>query len=82
METLDAIRQLNRIQDIPHEGPMCDLLWSDPDETVKGWGVNPRGAGWVFGTEISDKFLHTNKLKMICRAHQLVMDVRKNNYCG
>lgn len=33
---------------MPHEGPMCDLLWSDPDERV-GWGVSIRGAGYTFG---------------------------------
>ena len=25
---------------------MCDLLWSDPDD-IQGWGVSPRGAGYV-----------------------------------
>ena len=29
--TLDDIRKLDRFQESPHEGPMCDLLWSDPD---------------------------------------------------
>lgn len=32
---------------VPHEGPMCDLLWSDPDERC-GWGMSPRGAGYVW----------------------------------
>lgn len=31
LDTLDNIRQLDRVQEIPQEGPMCDLLWSDPD---------------------------------------------------
>ena len=22
---------IDRRQEVPHEGPMCDLLWSDPD---------------------------------------------------
>jgi len=32
IDTLDHIRQLDRVQEVPHEGPMCDLLWSDPDD--------------------------------------------------
>ena len=42
---------------------------------IIGWSISPRGAGWNFGADITEKFLHTNKLSMICRAHQLVMDV-------
>ena len=37
---------LDRVQEVPHEGPMCDLLWSDPDERC-GWGISPRGAGYA-----------------------------------
>ena len=29
LDNLDGIRQLDRIQEVPHEGAMCDLLWSD-----------------------------------------------------
>jgi serine/threonine-protein phosphatase 2A catalytic subunit len=58
---------------VPHEGPMCDLLWSDPDDR-SGWGISPRGAGYTFGQDISESFTHTNQLKLIARAHQLVMD--------
>ena len=54
---------------------MCDLLWSDPDDTKSGWGVSPRGAGWTWGPDITEKFIHTNKLNLVARAHQLVMDV-------
>ena len=73
VDTLDHIRQLDRIQEVPHEGPMCDLLWSDPDNRC-GWGISPRGAGYTFGQDISEQFNHTNGLKLIARAHQLVMD--------
>merc|ERR1719447_1175753 len=31
IDTLDHIMGLDRVQEVPHEGPMCDLLWSDPD---------------------------------------------------
>jgi diadenosine tetraphosphatase ApaH/serine/threonine PP2A family protein phosphatase len=33
VETVDMIRLLDRKQEVPHEGAMCDLLWSDPDGT-------------------------------------------------
>ena len=52
LETLDLIRQLDRVQEVPHEGPMCDLLWSDPDDR-SGWSISPRGAGYTFGEDIS-----------------------------
>lgn len=41
--TLDAIRAIDRKQEVPHEGAMCDLLWSDPEQDVEGWGLSPRG---------------------------------------
>ncbi|CAA2968836.1 serine threonine- phosphatase PP2A-2 catalytic subunit-like [Olea europaea subsp. europaea] len=73
LDTLDNIRALDRIQEVPHEGPMCDLLWSDPDDRC-GWGISPRGAGYTFGQDIAAQFNHTNGLTLISRAHQLVMD--------
>lgn len=73
IDTLDQIKQLDRVQEVPHEGPMCDLLWSDPDDRC-GWGISPRGAGYTFGQDISEQFNHTNNLKLIARAHQLVMN--------
>lgn len=36
IETLDQIRTLERVQEIPHEGPICDLMWSDPEERYSG----------------------------------------------
>nr|GMD13123.1 serine/threonine-protein phosphatase PP2A catalytic subunit [Ipomoea batatas] len=47
VETLDNIRNFDRVQEVPHEGAMCDLLWSDPDDRC-GWGISPRGAGYTF----------------------------------
>jgi len=60
-------------EQVPHEGPMCDLLWSDPDDRC-GWGISPRGAGYTFGQDIASQFNHTNGLTLISRAHQLVME--------
>jgi len=70
---LDDVRKVDRVQEVPHEGPMCDLLWSDPDDRL-GWGVSPRGAGYTFGQDISEKFNQSNGLTLIARAHQLIME--------
>ncbi len=58
---------------VPHEGPLCDLVWSDPDDRC-GWGISPRGAGYTFGQDVTEQFIHLNGLTFIARAHQLVME--------
>ncbi|KAF2719028.1 Metallo-dependent phosphatase [Polychaeton citri CBS 116435] len=73
IDTIDKIRLLDRKQEVPHEGAMCDLLWSDPDE-IDGWGLSPRGAGFLFGADIVKCFNYKNDLSLVCRAHQLVME--------
>lgn len=70
IDTLDHVRQLDRVQEVPHEGPMCDLLWSDPDDR-EGWGISPRGAGFTFGADISGQFNQRNGLSTVARAHQV-----------
>ena len=72
--SLDQIRVLDRFQEIPHEGPLTDLLWSDPDPDKPGWNASQRGAGYLFGATVVKKFLSTNGFEHITRAHQLCMD--------
>jgi serine/threonine-protein phosphatase 4 catalytic subunit len=82
INTLDQLRLIDRKREVPHEGAMCDLLWSDPDEAVAGWGMSPRGAGFLFGREPCDAFRQANGLRMIVRAHQLVMEGYKQQWDG
>ena len=49
IRTTDQINIIERRAEIPHEGPFCDLTWSDPDDIIETWAVGPRGAAWVFG---------------------------------
>ncbi|KAL7716633.1 Serine/threonine-protein phosphatase [Entamoeba marina] len=72
INNLDDIAKMERRQEIPHEGAMCDLVWSDPDPTTNDWKASPRGAGHVFGDANIKKFNHANNIDLICRAHQLV----------
>ena len=54
---------MDRIQEVPHEGAMCDLLWSDPDDRT-GWNISARGAGYNFGADISESFNKKNGLTL------------------
>jgi len=35
ISTLDDIKELDRFQEVPREGPFCDLLWADPVDDEK-----------------------------------------------
>jgi serine/threonine-protein phosphatase 6 catalytic subunit len=53
------IRTIDRVCEIPHEGPFCDLMWSDPEE-IETWAISPRGAGWLFGRKVTAEFNQIN----------------------
>ncbi|KAL3725483.1 hypothetical protein ACJRO7_030501 [Eucalyptus globulus] len=77
---------------------LMDLLWSDPTEndSVEGLRPNARGPGLVtFGPDRVTDFCKKNKLQLIIRAHECVMDgferfaqgqlitlFSATNYCG
>jgi serine/threonine-protein phosphatase 4 catalytic subunit len=37
VSSLDEIRAIDRKQEVPQDGPMSDLMWSDPDADRLGW---------------------------------------------
>jgi len=95
LKSFDQIRRIMRPTDVPDSGLLCDLLWSDPDKEVAGWGENDRGVSYTFGADVVTKFLNKHDLDLICRAHQVVEDgyeffARRQlvtlfsapNYCG
>ena len=82
IDTIEEIRNIDRKQEVPHDGAMCDLLWSDPDQDLKGFGISPRGAGYLFGEDVVKTFEELNKIEIIARAHQLVMEGFKMMFQG
>jgi diadenosine tetraphosphatase ApaH/serine/threonine PP2A family protein phosphatase len=91
LNTFSQIRTIDRKQEVPHDGAMCDLLWSDPDGEkthgpsysslayfihldIQGWGLSPRGAGFLFGGDVVKQFARANDIDLIARAHQLAME--------
>lgn len=71
---IDQVKVIDRFREIPHEGPMADLVWSDPDPEKEDFAISPRGAGYTFGASIVKKFLHLNDMNHVLRAHQLCME--------
>ncbi|CAE6471369.1 unnamed protein product [Rhizoctonia solani] len=129
IHSIDQIKVVDRFREIPHEGAMADLVWSDPDSEKEDFAISPRyvdesdgpgslstarfsfsdsalddrlaaiapvqrrlaggttlytnftdsccctrGAGYTFGSGVVRKFLETNNMHHILRAHQLCME--------
>lgn len=74
LKNLDQIRNIARPVDVPDQGLLCDLLWSDPEKELGGWGENDRGVSYTFGADKVEEFLQKHDMDLICRAHQVVED--------
>eukprot|EP00741_Cyanophora_paradoxa_P010116 tig00020510_g9793.t1 len=74
LQCIDAIRVLERFQEVPHDGPLADLMWSDPDLERPGFNISARGAGYTFGRDVVAQFLRINSVEHVLRAHQLCME--------
>ena len=72
LKNIDDIKKIMRPTDVPEEGLLCDLLWSDPENSTKDWGENDRGVSVTFNVKVLEKFLEKNDLDLLCRAHQVV----------
>jgi len=76
LTSLQNIRDLQRPQEVPESGLLCDLLWSDPnpDPDAEPWEDNERGTSYKYSSSPVKRFLRENKFDLICRAHQAVME--------
>ena len=72
LEKVEQIKNIVRPTDVPEQGLLCDLLWSDPEENKSGFGPNDRGVSVTFNSKVVETFLKNNDLDLICRAHQVV----------
>ena len=84
--TLRDINAMNRFSEPPRAGLQCDLLWSDPIDSVEGRiqeiykNNETRGCSYFFGGEATRKFLKDNDLVSIIRAHEAQKDGYKMVY--
>jgi len=47
-----------------------EILWNDPNDEIKGTYPSPRGAGKLFGEDITEKFLKMLNAKILIRGHE------------
>lgn len=78
IKLIEELAISERRMEITQEGKLCDILWSDPDD-IDNWRPSERGAGYIFGVNPSEEFCRNNKIQLIMRAHQLVMEGYRYN---
>jgi len=66
----------------PKQRLLENMLWSDPTETIKGVCESPRGAGKLFGENITTQVLRRFNVKILIRGHEPCRDGFKINHRG
>uniref|UniRef100_A0A0M3I5A8 Serine/threonine-protein phosphatase n=1 Tax=Ascaris lumbricoides TaxID=6252 RepID=A0A0M3I5A8_ASCLU len=74
LKSIDQLRQITRPIDPPNPSLHIDLVWSDPDGSVKGWQPNNRGLSYTFGVDVVNDMCQKLDIDLIARAHQVVQD--------
>jgi len=81
--------QANTIEDLayahtkhPKQRFLEDMLWSDPNEMIKGVCASPRGAGKLFGENITNEALKRFNVKILIRGHEPCEDGSKIDHDG
>jgi diadenosine tetraphosphatase ApaH/serine/threonine PP2A family protein phosphatase len=66
----------------PENDVLEDLLWSDPNDTIKSVLYSPRGAGKLFGKSVTEKVLQKLGVKILIRGHEPCEEGYKLNHDG
>ncbi|EGW30588.1 uncharacterized protein SPAPADRAFT_63430 [Spathaspora passalidarum NRRL Y-27907] len=78
LQDLKNIEQIKRPTDVPDRGLLADLLWSDPDPSIKNfsltWPKNDRGVSYCFGRKHVDYFCQQFRMDLVVRGHMVVED--------
>ncbi|KAL3663501.1 hypothetical protein V7S43_011389 [Phytophthora oleae] len=82
LKSIEDIQAIDRRREVPTDGLLCDLLWSDPKDpggneedlelnTEATWEPNQaRGCSYYFNAAATFEFLVTNNLLSMLRAHE------------
>ena len=66
----------------PKETILEEMLWSDPAEGIKEACSSPRGAGRLFGEDVTRNFLEMLDVKVLIRGHEPAPEGSKINHKG
>jgi len=66
----------------PTESHLEEILWSDPAESITGTYASPRGAGKLFGEDVTDAFLKMLDVHFVVRGHEPASEGYKVNHNG
>ena len=67
---------------LPRMDIVEEILWNDPFENGGKWAPSPRGAGKLWGPEITQTALKRTKTRIIIRAHEPSFKGYKFNHSG
>ena len=54
----------------PQKRFLEEILWNDPDDSISGVTPSPRGAGLLFGPDVSERALSAVGVKTLIRGHE------------
>jgi UDP-2,3-diacylglucosamine pyrophosphatase LpxH len=66
----------------PKQSFLEDMLWSDPNEMVKETCASPRGAGKLFGENVTNQALRNFNVRILIRGHEPCEDGFKISHNG
>jgi protein phosphatase len=64
----------------PKETFLEEMLWNDPEENVAGVVASPRGAGKLFGNQVTTAFLKMLRVNSLIRGHESCDDGFRLNH--
>ena len=75
IKKIEEINKIDRKLEIPREGIITDLIWSDPSEEIMEYSPSPKGAGQFYGEKAVNDFIkENNNISIIIRSHTSVME--------
>jgi diadenosine tetraphosphatase ApaH/serine/threonine PP2A family protein phosphatase len=66
----------------PEQSFLEEMLWNDPNEMIRGLHASPRGAGKLFGQDITERVLNNFSVKILVRGHEACEDGFEINHGG